>query len=335
MLKFAKAALVGGLAAAICGPVAANPIEADLSAERAAIERFQDIDQQFQDVGWQLVRGNAEFCQRTLPSIGLQLQDLASYGAPDIARAALQMGGDFAVQTAARGSPAAASGMFARNREITHIGTIDPNQWEVAERFDWKRLTRAHDWIDAALEQSGPVSFTFADGATIAPAPVAVCATRFEITGEGTLAVADGARVVFGIEFPGFAYPEEVFAGGVAHELAHNLLGHSDWLDVHGRKRSNVRRAEREADRLMPWLMANAGYDPAAAVVFMQTWGPRHDGGLLRKRTHDGWDERVALIEAELPTIRALLDSEGKADWRTHFQRDIIPQNDREIARKP
>ena len=36
-------------------------------------------------------------------------------------------------------------------------------------------------------------------------------------------------------------------------------------------------------DRLMPWLLHNAGYDPAAAVRFMRTWGPKHGGWIFRK----------------------------------------------------
>jgi hypothetical protein len=297
----------------------------DLTRERAAIEQFQAFDQRLQDVGWKLVRGNAAFCDRVLPSIGLQLQDLASYGAPEIARAALQMQGDFAVQTAAHGSPAEQTGQFPGNREISRLARFDPNEWEAGKRLHWQRLTKAHDHIDAMLVEHGGIEFGFANGESVRVAPVEVCATRFELMGEGSRAVADGQRVVIGMNFPGFAYDEPVFAGVVAHELAHNLLAHSAWLDRNGRGRRNVRLTEREADRLMPWIMANAGYDPADAQRFMEQWGPRHDGGLLRNRSHDGWDERAEFIAAEIPQIRALLESKGEADWRTHFRREIDP----------
>lgn len=298
----------------------------DLPSERAAIERLQAFDQRLQDVGWKLVRGNAAFCDRVIPSIGLQLQDLASYGAPEVARAALGMEGDFAVQTAARGSPAGLSGEFPGNREVTRLARMDPNQWEAGERLYWQRLTKAHDHVDAMLAEHGGIEVTFANGESVKVGSVDVCVTRFELMGGGSRAVADGNRVVIGIDFPGFSYPEEVFAGVVAHELAHNLLGHSAWLDRNGRGRRNVRKTEREADRLMPWIMANAGYDPVFAQRFMEQWGPRHDGGLLRNRSHDGWDERAEFIAEEIPTIRALIESEGAADWRTHFRREIDPQ---------
>lgn len=304
---------------------AADPPAIDLSAERAAIGRYQDADQRLQDVGWQLARGNAGFCSQTTLSIGLQLQDMASYGAPAIARTALGLKRDFAVQNAARGSPAAALGAFTRNREITALGQLDPNSLPAGAAMDWQRLVRAHNHIQTILSQRGGIAVGFADGSQAQLEPMVVCATRFELLGEGGTAVADGTRVVIGIDFPAFAYDEPVFAGVVAHELAHNVLGHDAWLNRTGRSRQHVRRTEREADRLMPWLLANAGYDPAAAVTFMQQWGPRHDAGLRMWRKHDGWDERAAFIAGEMPLIAAALAREGRADWAAHFRREVDP----------
>ncbi len=306
----------------------AKPI--DLAAERAAIREFQAADQRLQDVGWKLVRGNAASCDRGTASVGLQLQDLASYGNPNVARDALELTGDFAVQTAARGSPAARSGAFTPNREIVALGNADPNAWNAGQKRDWRRLANAHDHIDRLLRENGEIAIGFADGSRATLRPVPVCATRFELASNSKRAVADGDRVVVGTRFPAFAYEEPRFAALVAHELAHNLLGHSAWLDREGRAQRRVRRTEREADRLMPWLLANAGYDPRAAIDFMATWGRRHDGGIFRKRTHDGWDERAEFIAAEIPRIEALIASEGSADWSVHFERGIDPDGEQE-----
>ncbi len=313
------------LAAPFTAALAAQPAPPgiDYAAERAAIGRYQDADQRLQDVGWQLARGNAGFCPRVVPAIGLQLQDMASYGAPKIARAALGLTRDFAVETAARGSPAALSGAFARNREIASLERFDPNQWPAGKAMDWQRLVRAHDHIEAMLTEHGGIAISFSGGSEARLQPVPVCATRFELMGEGKKAVADGTRVVIGIDFPAFAFDEPVFAGLVAHELAHNVLGHDAWLDRNGRKAGNVRLIEREADRLIPWLLANAGYDPAAGEAFMTLWGSRHDSGLKMRLGHDGWDERAEAIAAELPQVRALMARAGRADWATHFRREI------------
>lgn len=297
----------------------------DLAAERRAIESYQRYDQLLQNVGWKLVRGNAEFCDRVIPAVGLQLQDMMSYGSPEIARRALGLSGDFAVQTVAKGSPADLSGSFPSNREIVQLAGINPNDWQSQGPFDWQRLARVHDLIDASVEGYDAIRFNFHDNYVSVIASVPVCASRFELMGEGQKAVADGNRVVIGIEFPAFQYEEAEFAGLVAHELAHNLLGHTAWLDRNKRKRRNIRITEREADRLIPWLLANAGYDPRGGKRFFEKWGPRGDGGLFRNRSHDGWDERAEFIEAEIPQIEALIAQHGKADWRTHFRREIDP----------
>lgn len=313
---------------ALVSPVCAQDIDwnrIDLARERAAIGHFQALDQRLQDVGWKLVSGNSPFCEKTIPSIGLQLQDMASYGSPEIARRALDLSGSFAVQTSARGSPSSANGSFVTNREIASIAGEDLNAWEAGARLHWQRLTKTHDHVDTVLRRDRAITVGFADGESVSIEPVTVCATRFELMGDGTRAVADGNRVVIGMNFPAFSYVEPVFAGVVAHELAHNLLGHREWLDRNGRSQGNVRRTEREADRLMPWLLANAGYDPVAAQVFFERWGPGNDGGFFRNRNHEGWDERAENVAGELAQVRALLAQGGRADWSVHFRREIAP----------
>lgn len=324
-MRMLGAILAGGLAASPILVAAQAPAEVDLGAERIAIERFQDIDQRLQDVGWQLVRGNADFCANAIPSIGLQLQDLASYGQPQIARAALEMTGDFSVQTAARASPAASSGQFPRNREVTALAGVDPNSWEAGERLYWQRLAKAHDHIDASLASDSSITIAFADGTEEIVTPVKACATRFELAGSGDRAVADGSRVVIGQFFKGFEYREELFAGVVAHELAHNLLGHRQWLDRNGRSRKNVRATEREADRLMPWLLANAGYPPEAAAEFFRTYQPSSGSVLFIKGSHAKWKDRAKTVEVEIEAVNRLLAREGNADWSLHFKREIDP----------
>jgi hypothetical protein len=317
------AALLAAQPAQAAVPAPAPPPLVDLAAERAVIARYQDIDQRLQDVGWRLAAANAPFCSRVVPSIGLQLQDMASYGDPAIARAALGLEGNFAVQTAARGSPAALSGAFVRNREVARLARSDPNGWPTTRPMDWERLARVHRHVEAMLTEHGGIAIAFADGGEARVMPVPVCATRFEVMGEGGKALADGTRVVIGVLSPNFTYDEPILASAVAHELAHNVLGHHAWLDRFGRTAKHVRRLEREADRLIPWLIANAGYDPDAAVTFMRQWGSQNDAGLKLRRTHDGWDERAEMIAAEVPLVRAALGREGKADWSAHFRREI------------
>lgn len=317
--------LAAWLAASPAEPAPEPSPAIDYTAERAAIARYQDANQRLQDAGWRLARANAAFCPQVIPSIGLQLQDMASYGGPDVARAALGLARDFAVNAAAAGSPAALSGAFPRNREIAALEGFDPHQWPATPPMAWERTTRAHDHIDAMLAEHGGITIAFADGAELRVTPVEICATRFDLYAAEHRAFANGTRVIFGMGSPAFGYEEPVFAALVAHELAHNVLGHDAWLDRNGRSAKHVRRTEREADRLVPWLLANAGFDPAAAADFMTRWGKKYDAGLKLRRTHDGWDERADMMAAEVPLVQDLMAAEGRADWAKHFRREISP----------
>nr|WP_238401695.1 M48 family metallopeptidase [Altererythrobacter sp. C41] len=235
-------------------------------------------------------------------------------------RKAAGIAGPIAVQAVAPGSPADAAGLRA-NDEITAIdGTAVAAL--PAEEEDWRRLARLHDTIDSSLAADGLVGLTLPDRGEVTLEGVPACASRFEIIG-GDGAAAEGRRVVIGRKFVGLSYPEDEFAAAIAHEFAHNLLRHRVWLDRHGRKWKNVRATEREADRMMPWLLANAGYEPAAALRFMRRWGPDHGGGLFRKRTHEGWDERAETIEAEIALVEAVRAPDGSADWSRHFVREV------------
>lgn len=291
---------------------------------KEALASYQAKDQRLQDIGWRLVSSNAQYCEVKKLSIGLQLLDAAGFADPDAILAITGAQGDFTVQTVAVGSPSALAGL-AHGRTVKAIDEVAPDLWPAQVQYDWERLKRAHDLIDASLEFDGVAFIRLADGTQYDIAGIPTCPTRFELTTGNDRARADGSRVIVGESFVGFTYLDDELAAAVAHELAHNLLGHRASLDSSGRKRKQVRATEREADRLMPWLLANAGYDPAAATRFMAKWGPKHGGGLFRKRTHEGWDERVEQIGAEVALVEALMSEGAPAEWSAHFTREVEP----------
>jgi hypothetical protein len=302
-------------------------LHAQTSATRTALAQLQADDARLQSIGWRLVTGNARFCADAQPSIGLLLQDMTNYGSPAVMREAAGIHGDVAVEAVAVGSPAARAGLVP-NDEILAIEDDSLAALPPAKAGDWQRLKSLHDRIDAALARTGSVTLTWRDGSGEHRSRiegVAACPSRFELLARGSKAAADGTRVLFGRGFAATGYVEDEFAGAIAHELAHNLLRHRAWLSAHGRSRKNVRLTEREADRLMPWLLANAGYDPHAAVRFFKHWGPGHDGWIFRSRDHDGWDERADFAAAEIPQIEALTAGGGAADWAAHFRRETTP----------
>ena len=315
-------ALIAMMCAALVGTapvVAAPPEDHALTALRAR-------DRELFAIGWRLATANAPYCDRSAPALGIAVLDAGGFGDPAAVRGQLGLSSDLAVGAIAPHSPADAAAIA----EDDTLMAIDGDA--LVARFPrkkpaWRRLIDVTAALDAATA-AGPVTLTL-EGSGTAPRTVTVsgvpaCSTRFEVLDSGTRASAEGTRVIFGRDFAGFDYPEPEFAAAVAHEFAHNLLHHRATLDSAGRSLGNVRASEREADRLSPWLLANAGYDPEAATRFMEHWGPLHDGGLFRNRNHEGWDERADAIRVEVAKVKVLMAHEGKADWARHFTREIL-----------
>ena len=314
-MRGALAALLFALAA----PLAAQD---DARNEYRALRQ---LDQRLFETGWRLATANAAYCSDAAPSIGVLWQDLANYADRDAAREALGARGTIFALAIATGAPATAHGFGPGTAMYGLDGGV-----AIEEQFPetdpaWKRIYAVEAALGNELAREGVAAFSWSNGGERVVGSirgVPACRSRFEIGNLGERAVADGTRVVFGQDFPGFAYPDDEFAAVVAHELAHNLLGHRAWLDANGRSHGNIRLTEREADRLAPWLLANAGHDPEAAIRAIARLRPDAGGGLFRKRTHRGWDERVETIAAEIERMRAAAE-DGKADWSRHFQRDI------------
>lgn len=299
---------------------------AQASRDDPSLTKLQARDRQLFATGWRLAMANAPFCEGAAPRLGLAVLDAGGFADPGAVRAQLGLTGDFAAGAVAPGSPAATGGLRDNDTLIALNGSDLSTQFPRAKPA-YQRLIDVTAAYDEAAAR-GPVIVTYRHGQseprTVTITGIPACPTRFEVLDSGSAAKAEGTRVIFGRDFPGFGYPEHEFAAAVAHEFAHNLLGHRKLLDAKGRSLGNVRLTEREADRLMPWLLANAGYDPGAALTFMQRWGPRHGGGLFRNRNHEGWDERAEAIAAEIEGMRPLIAKEGRADWARHFVREVL-----------
>ncbi len=140
------------------------------------------------------------------------------------------------------------------------------------------------------------------------------CASRFQlIEGSRRNAKADGRYVQMTTAIAAYAANDEELAAVLAHELAHNVLGHRVRLDGanvsrgflgnFGRNARLIRETEAEADRLSVYLLERAGYDPEAAVRFFSRFG-RSGLNFLGSATHPNWGRRVASMRAEIAAIR-------------------------------
>ncbi len=91
----------------------------------------------------------------------------------------------------------------------------------------------------------------------------------------------------------------------VGHEMAHNILGHADWLDKVGRKTSHIRQTEIAADRYSLRLMKGAGFDPAAAARFWQKVDKKFPFFILSDGTHMSDKARTRFLAQEAAALAA------------------------------
>lgn len=309
------------------GTATAGDGAAPASRDPDPLEIFQSSEDLLFRVGYRLATANAPFCDRAIAVSGLLIHDADSYSDAAAVRSRFGLSGDIGAQSVAPASPATLAGIAQNDTILAIDGKPVVDDWPKTEPR-WKRGFAMRDAIDAALA-NGALELTWQSPGkapqTASIAGVPACPTRFELIDSKSNAAADGSRVLVGENFVGLSYDEPAFAAAIAHEMAHNIFRHPQTFGEIGWKRKLVRLSERDADRLMPWLLANAGYDPAEAVRFMRIWGPKHGGWIFRARTHDGWDERLEFIAAELPKIEQAqsLRDDGLADWAQYFDAEL------------
>ena len=309
-----------GLLLALPPAATAGAVPPATTADYAAtLGAWQAHDARLLSIGWRLTRANAQFCRRTQSAIGLMLRDIRSDAQPRRARAALGLAGNLTVQAVAAGSPAESAGLRGGDEVLAIDG-------EAASAAGIGSEHSLHSRIDAILAAQGSLNLTLSRNGgparTVTIAGETACRSRFALQRWGKTAQADGTTVRISVRLLAETAADDEAAAMVAHELAHNILGHRLRINAKGRNYLTVRRGEREADRLAPWLMANAGYDPAAAPRFMAAWGKRHDPGITRAPTHDGYRDRMAVIAGELTAIAAARTAHsppGVVDWRAMF----------------
>ncbi len=302
--------------ASICPALAAQPDYQYL------VHSWQGHQARLLTIGTQLALANARQCSQLQSTIGVNLTDFANFAKPAQARAVQGLTGDVAVEAVAYGSLAEAAGLRAGDGLLAIDGNAVTMPAGEGGRSG-RGLSQLKDRIDAILQVRGSVTFRVARvgepsrDVTVAGQPA--CRSRFTLIPGGKVAQADGLAVE--IALPLFAeYPSDDEAAFiVAHELAHNILGHQQRSNAAGHNYKVILDFERQADRLAPWLMANSGYDPAAASRFMAKWGERNNQGLTRAPTHDGWRDRLVMINAELVRISAS-GSVRPLDWRAAFR---------------
>lgn len=287
------------MAASITQGHAAAP--ADLAAYQALAQQ----DLRLATIGYRLAKANAPFCDRKMQNPGWVLHDEAQYPDKGLAKTAFVFRAPVAISSVVAGGEAERLGLGAGDGivAVNGINVTAPDLVKM-ERAT-ARVERIQTALNDAFAKSGAVIVsvvTTAGAADVKLQPTAVCKSQFWVDTKSKLdAGADGlsVRVTEGL-MTLTAKDDAELAAVVAHEMSHNLLGHRDRLAATGRGNKQVLTTEMEADRLSVWLMKNAGYDPAAALRFIERYGRKTGLGIFSDGTHLRWRSRQKLMQAEI-----------------------------------
>jgi beta-barrel assembly-enhancing protease len=290
------------------------PVSQAAAASQSEVEAYRQLarmDKRVATIGYRLAAANAPFCKKTQRNPGWVLHSYRQYPDRDAAKAAFDFPTPVAIAAVVEGGPAAKAGL----RE--GLGLEEMSDGDIWWGGELQRHVASVELIetigarmDKLFSEAAPVTLSFStpaqgDSKIVQLDPPPICASTFFVdTKDKVDAGADGDRVRVTTGLLGFTPDDNELAAVIAHELAHNLLGHRARLDaVRKGKTKATYETEVEADQLSVWLMANAGYNPKAALTFAERFGRKYGLGLFSDGTHPRWKKRVAIMLAEIDLI--------------------------------
>jgi hypothetical protein len=264
-------------------------------------------------VGYRLATANADACAAPVMRTGLVLHDRAAYARDRralVARA-YDLTYGFGVLGVIPGSAGERAGLRPRD-EILAIDDMTLATFDAARIGDAATFARTGAFIDSLARAlaRGPVVLHVRRGDAMLAlrlGGVPGCGGYVAAVGAAAFnAWSDGAGIAVTTRLIDYAADDAQLGFIVAHEMAHNLLGHnaegqrrSRLLALIGIGSGTIRAHEIAADRFATRLMAKAGYDPAAAQALLS----RLDHNLLMKLavdfSHPTPGYRRSLIQAD------------------------------------
>lgn len=281
--------------------------------QRQSLVALQSADLRVATIAYRLAAAGEPICPIKARLTGLTLHEAAQYSPAlrDAARRVIGAGDRVGVLAVAPGSPAARAGVVAGDLIVSIDGVSLPFSPSVSTA-SYAGVAAAY----AALERASAASLVSLEieragiGLRLTVAPVTGCASQVQLrTSPEIEAKADGRNLSVTTALLDYVSSDNELALAIAHEMAHNALGHRALLAAQGVRRgifgsygrnssARLLEAERAADRLGYYLMARGGFDPAVAPLFWERLyqGPansRHAPG-----THP--DARARIAEARI-----------------------------------
>lgn len=266
-------------------------------------------------IGYRMASANAHRCARPDMMSGMILHDLTQYDAsarPAVA-SAFSLNGGYGVLQLIPGSAAQRAGIRIDD-EILAVGNrrvADANVIQAPGKSS-HRVTQFLGLLSTALV-NGPTDLLIRRNGsqiTVKLQGQPGCGGNVLLANSTTInAWSDGNHVVVSTAMAQMAQNDDELAFVIAHEMAHNSLGHSrsssgqvrGLIGLLGFGAASVKRMEVDADSHAVALMSAAGYEPAAGISFLRNarrrlwWNVSLD--------HPGFGRRMQIVNAAIARL--------------------------------
>jgi len=252
---------------------------------QASLLALQRDDQRVADIAWRVASRNADSCPKLWASIGVSLQHVSQYAPAYRAAAEAAFGLDDSypsILAVAEGSPASAAGLKP-NDTVRAVNGVD-----LADKSRGQKSTASYDAVSAAmaaleaLPDQKPTILSIERGGQrldVSVTPQNVCRSRVELApGNAINANANGLVAQISGSLVNWVQSDDELALAIAHEMAHNLMGHPKTLNEKsalsglatslGLSGKAQRQMELDADRMGIIMAATAGYNYKIAPDF-------------------------------------------------------------------
>lgn len=256
-------------------------------------------------MAYAMATASSSVCSHPEMMTGMILHDLTQYR-PDrrseVSRAfGLQAG--FGVLQLVPGSAAVRAGLRIDD-EIVEVGGVAVTDAAAAQSApkSFRRMQGFTDILEARLSR-GPTPLLIRRGGQLRTLVLSAergCGGQLSLaTSPGLNAWSDGRHIVLTTGMDAFAHGNDEIAFVIAHEMAHNILGHfshSGAMGIFGAPRA--RNDELDADGFAVRLMSAAGYRPAGGISFLER--SRRRLWWAFSLDHPGFGSRIRTVATEI-----------------------------------
>jgi hypothetical protein len=303
---------------AACGAISGGNATLAAPAETAARDLIRET--RAAQIGYRLAMAANGLCKRPRAITGMILHDVAGYSQRD--RPAIDnvfgLGRGFGVRAVVADSGAARAGIRAGD-VIVRLDDIDLERFApelIRGDASAERSTRVAALIEDRGRDAAPVRLTVRRSGALIDVALAAqrgCGGRVVVAQDDTVnAWSDGEAVAVTARLVDLAADDDELAFAIAHEMAHNLLGHgtpsrrgAGFADAARERSSSAREREFDADALGARIAATAGYAPQDAEALLERVARARGPSL--SLSHPGIAARIARLRAITPDLLARL----------------------------